>query len=118
MPIYEFVCGQCGRKFRKLVGVVANASPLQCPRCQSENLNRQLSRFARVRNEDDALDDLADDMEALGDSDDPKAMRRLVREMGAGMDDEGLEEDFEAMMDEEASGDSSDPADDGGADDF
>lgn len=116
MPIYEFVCGQCGRKFRMLVGVVANSSPLQCPRCQSDNLNRQMSRFARVRNEDDALDDLADDMEALGDSDNPKTMRRLVKEMSAGMDDEGLEEDFEAMMDEEASGVSGTNADAGGED--
>jgi putative FmdB family regulatory protein len=103
MPIYEFVCTQCRRKFRKLVGVVANATPLQCPRCQSTELNRQISRFARVRSEDETLDSLADEMEAMGDGDDPKAMRRLMREMGKEMG-EDMDEDFEQMMEEEAAG--------------
>jgi putative FmdB family regulatory protein len=103
MPIYEFVCGQCQRKFRKLVGVVAQSSPLQCPRCQSSDLQRQLSRFARVRSEDDTLDSLADEMEAMEDTDDPRAMRRLVRAMGQEMG-EDLEEEFEQVMEEEASG--------------
>jgi putative FmdB family regulatory protein len=103
MPIYEFVCAQCKRKFRKLVGVVANATPLQCPRCQSTELNRQISRFARVRSEDESLESLADEMESLGDSDDPKAMRRLMREMGREMG-EDLDEEFDMMMEEEAAG--------------
>src|ERR1700722_20036835 len=103
MPIYEFVCSECHRKFRKLVGVVANTAPLQCPRCHSTALNRQISRFARVRNEDDALEAMADEMESMGDTEDPKVMRRLVREMGKEMG-EDLEDDFEQMMEEEASG--------------
>ncbi len=101
MPIYEFICSQCKRKFRKLIGVVANAAPLQCPRCQSTQLNRQISRFARVRNEDEALDSLADEMESMGDTDDPKAMRRLMREMGKEMG-EDLDDDFEQMMEEDS----------------
>ena len=104
MPIYEFVCSQCQRKFRKLVGVVAQPTPLQCPRCQSTDLNRQISRFARVRNEDDALDSLADEMESVGDSEDPKVLRRLMRQMGSAMD-EDMGDEFEQMLDEEVSGD-------------
>jgi putative FmdB family regulatory protein len=103
MPIYEFVCAQCKRKFRKLVGVVANATPPQCPHCQSTRLNLQISRFARVRSEDESLDSLADEMEAMGDSEDPRAMRRLMREMGREMG-EDLDEEFDQMMEEEASG--------------
>ena len=102
MPIYEFICAQCHRKFRKLVGVVANTSPLQCPKCQSTELNRQISRFARVRSEDEAFDALADEMESVGE-DDPRAMQRLVREMGQEMG-EDLGEDFEQMMEEDAAG--------------
>ena len=104
MPIYEFVCSQCQRKFRKLVGVVAQPTPLQCPRCQSTDLNRQISRFARVRSEDDALDSLADEMEFVGDSEDPKVLRRLMRQMGSAMD-EDMGDEFEQMLDEEVSGD-------------
>lgn len=102
MPIYEFVCAQCQRKFRKLVGVVANERPLQCPRCQSTEAKRLISRFARVRAEDESFDALADEMEGM-DENDPKAMRRLMREMGKEMG-EDMEEDFEQMMEEEESG--------------
>ena len=103
MPIYEFVCAQCKRKFRKLVGVVAQSSPLECPRCQSTDLNRQMSRFARVRNEDDTLDSLADEMESIGDTDDPKTLRRMMKEVSGAMG-EDLDDEFEQMMEEEATG--------------
>jgi putative FmdB family regulatory protein len=99
MPIYEFVCGECGRKFRKLVGVVAQSSDPACPRCQSTVLNRQISRFARVRSEDDTLNSLADEMETLGDSDDPKTMRRMMRDMTAAMG-EDMDGDMEQMLEE------------------
>lgn len=104
MPIYEYLCVSCHRKFRKLVGVVAVSAPLVCPHCASTELNRQISRFARVRNEDDALDDLADEMEAMGDTDDPKAIRRMMKEMGSAMG-EDMDDDLEQMIEEEAAGD-------------
>jgi putative FmdB family regulatory protein len=100
MPIYEFVCAQCKRRVRKLVGVIAQPSPLQCPHCQSTDLNRRISRFARVRSEDDTLDSLADELEAAGDTDDPKVMRRLMREIGKEMG-EDLDDEFEQMMEDE-----------------
>ena len=103
MPIYEFVCAQCKRKFRKLVGVVAQPSPLECPRCRSTELNRQISRFSRVRSEDDTLDALADEMESVGDTDDPKTLRRMMKEVSGAMG-EDLDDDFEQMMEEEATG--------------
>jgi putative FmdB family regulatory protein len=103
MPVYEFACAECGKRFRKLVGVVAQTAPLQCPHCQSTVLNRRFSRFARVRSEDDALDSLADEMEVAGETDDPKVMRRLMREIGNEMG-EDLDDEFEQMMEEEASG--------------
>lgn len=111
MPLYEFVCVHCKTRFRKLVGVVANATPLQCPKCASAEVNQRISRFARVRSEDDFLDNLADEMESAGDTEDPKVLRRLMREMGKGLG-EDLDEDFEQMMEEEASGESSETADD------
>ena len=103
MPIYEFVCTQCKRKFRKLVGVVAQSTPLACPKCMSTDLNRQMSRFARVRNEDDALDSLADEMESMGDTDDPKTLRRMMKEVSGAMG-EDLGDEFEQMLDEDGGG--------------
>ena len=97
MPIYEFLCSQCGKRFKKLVGVVANPPPLTCPNCSSDILMRQISRFAKVRTEDDALEDLADDVESYGDTDDPKVMRRMMREMSSAMG-EDMDEDIEEMI--------------------
>jgi putative FmdB family regulatory protein len=99
MPIYEFVCAECGRKFRKLVGVVAQNTAPACPRCQSTTLNRQISRFARVRSEDATFDSLSEEMETLGDSDDPKTMRRMMRDMTAAMG-EDMDDDMEQMLEE------------------
>ncbi len=103
MPIYEFVCSKCRRRFKKLVGVVANSSPLECPSCASTVLDRQISRFARVRSEDDALESIADEVENMGDSDDPKAMRRMMREMSSAMG-EDMDEDIDQLIEEEAAG--------------
>ncbi len=97
MPIYEFICGECGRKFRKLVGVIAQSTPPTCPRCQSTTLNRQLSRFARVRSEDDTLNSLSDEMEMHGDSEDPQTIRRMMRDMTAAMG-EDMTDDIEQAL--------------------
>lgn len=106
MPIYEYLCSQCNRKFRKLVGMIANVSEPQCPHCHSIDLKRQISRFARLRTEDDTLDSLADEMESVDESS-PAAMRRLVRAMGDEMG-EDLTDEFEQSL-EEGEHNSSDP---------
>ena len=100
MPIFEFLCNHCGRKFSALVGVVAGASSPVCPKCgQSDGLTKLVSRFARLRSEDETIDALAEQAEAV-DSDDPKAMRRLMKEMAGEMGDDMDADEFEALMDE------------------
>lgn len=103
MPIFEFQCDKCGKQFSALVGVVANAKPPACPKCGSTALSKLVSRFARLRSEDEKLDSLADES-AIGDiENDPKAMRRWVRDMGKAMDDD-MDDDLEEAMEEELSG--------------
>ena len=107
MPIFEYICNECSRKFSALVGVVADAQPPACPKCGSSDLKKLVSRFARVRSEDEALDSLADAADSA-DLEDPKAMRRFMKEMskemGEDMDGEDFEEMMEQAMDEEAAG--------------
>ncbi len=100
MPIYEFRCSGCRRKFRRLLGVTASSGPLACPTCKSTDVIRLISRFARVRTEDDTLEALADDMEALGEDADSGAMRRVMRDMGSALDDDGIDEEIDEMMSE------------------
>lgn len=103
MPIFEYRCESCGRPFSALVGVVANPKPTACPRCGSTSLEKQVSRFARLRSEDETLENLTDESQFGDIENDPKAMRKWVKEMSAAMD-EDMEEDFEAAMDEEMGG--------------
>jgi hypothetical protein len=59
-----------------------------------------MSRFARVRSEDDRLDSLADPS-SLGDLDenDPKSVARWAKKMGKELG-EDVGEDFDQMMEE------------------
>ena len=43
MPLYEYVCRRCSRRFEALVMGAGTAS---CPDCRSENLEKLFSTFA------------------------------------------------------------------------
>jgi len=77
------------------------SAPVQCPHCSSADSKRLISRFARVRSDDDALDAIADEVDSMGDSDDPRVMRRLMKEMSSAMG-EDMDEDIEQMMEDDA----------------
>jgi putative FmdB family regulatory protein len=106
MPIFEYRCKGCGRRFSVLVGVVANSDPLECPRCHGTDLVKLVSRFARPRSEDEILDSLADPSN-LGDLDenDPKSIARWMKKMGKEMGEDFGDEFEEALEEAEAEGD-------------
>ena len=98
MPLFEFRCEECNRRFTLLVGMVAEQKRQECPRCGSARLRKLISRFAVARGEESVLDDMADPS-SLGDPEDPRAMadwmRRVGREMG-----EDLGDDFDELVEE------------------
>ncbi len=98
MPIFEFACNDCtlGR-FSELVGVLASQTPVQCPRCKSHNVKKLVSRFARIRSIDEALDSLADLADRVDESN-PKSMRHLMNEVAHGMGDELTGDDVEELL--------------------
>lgn len=98
MPVYEFRCGKCGKKFAQLIGVTADSKEPHCKYCGSHDVARLVSRFARIRSEDEKLDAL-EDAALAGDADDPKSMRRLMGEMAREMGDD-LGEDVDELLDE------------------
>jgi putative FmdB family regulatory protein len=103
MPVFEFRCAACGRKFEALVGMTADQAELACPKCGSREATKLVSRFARVRSEDDRVDSLADRLESMAEPDDPGQMRQLVREMGKAMD-EDLSDEMEEMYEADLEG--------------
>ncbi|GBC91722.1 hypothetical protein HRbin15_00177 [bacterium HR15] len=101
MPLYEYRCQQCRRRFTLLLSVAERDEPQVCPHCGATQSRRLVSRVARLRTEDQMLDDLADRMEMAGDPDDPRTMRTFLREMSAAMDEDPTE--MEALLEEELS---------------
>jgi putative FmdB family regulatory protein len=103
MPVYEYRCAACGKKFQALVGVVAGPADERCPHCGSQDTKKLVSRFARYRNEDDRLDELAERMDTMGEPDSSSEMRGVMREMGKAMDDDASDE-MEEMLEAELEG--------------
>ncbi len=46
MPLYEYSCRGCGRRFEVLQRVGADGSDVACPGCGGREVARQLSTFA------------------------------------------------------------------------
>ena len=53
MPIYEFYCKKCHRIFNFFSGSVNVEKIPDCPKCQTTKLERQMSRFATLKNRGD-----------------------------------------------------------------
>jgi putative FmdB family regulatory protein len=91
MPLFDYKCRDCRKRFSLLVGVVAESQEEKCPVCGSTNITRLISRFARLRTEDELIESLADPA-AVGDLEDPKQlhnwMKRMGKEMGEDLGDE------------------------------
>jgi len=107
MPLYEYRCQNCQKRFPYLVGVVADNPDPACPKCHSTDLQKLMSRVGRLRSEDEFLDSLADPT-TMGDLDDPKQMRQWARKMGRELGSEmgeDLSEEFEELIEAEAHGD-------------
>ena len=101
MPIFEFRCQGCGKKFSTLIGMTAEPDDARCPHCGSGKAMKLVSRFTRGRTEDDRVEDLADEIDLSGEPDSPSKMRGMMKEMGKALDEdmsEDMEEMFEADM--------------------
>ncbi len=46
MPIFEFVCSECGNPFEELVRSASAVSEVVCPSCGSQQVKKQISTFA------------------------------------------------------------------------
>jgi putative FmdB family regulatory protein len=48
MPIFEYVCGKCGKLFEKLILGRSQESPA-CPHCGSKQVEQKFSTFSSGR---------------------------------------------------------------------
>ena len=65
MPLFEYLCPKCTRKFEVLVGMTAEKAPRVCPDCGCKSCKKLISRIAHPpKSEDDFDGGDFDDMEA------------------------------------------------------
>lgn len=98
MPVYEYKCNQCSKRFAKLIGMTADSSEPVCPQCASTDVHKLISKFTRGRGEDEVLESF-EDAASTADMNDPKAMGKIMREMGRTLAEDG-EGDIDEMIDE------------------
>jgi len=84
--------------------MTAQPDEVKCPACGSLQAQKLVSRFARYRNEDDRIDELADKFENMADVDDHSAMRSMVRDLGKAMD-EDVSDEMEELFEADLAGD-------------
>ncbi|MCJ7586646.1 MAG: zinc ribbon domain-containing protein [Candidatus Aminicenantes bacterium] len=66
MPIYEYLCRECGRKSTFVTLSVKAALVPKCRKCGSENLEKLVSRFAVGRSGESRAESLADPSKLAG----------------------------------------------------
>ncbi len=95
MPIYEFLCQDCGKMSSFLVMNIRTPFSPECKKCQSKRMTRLISRVARIRSEESRLESLADPSKFSDlDERDPASMARWMKKMGKELG-EDIEKDFE-----------------------
>jgi putative FmdB family regulatory protein len=51
MPIYEYRCSECGKKFEKLLLSISSTSQVECPRCGGRKVEKLFSLFGTKASE-------------------------------------------------------------------
>ena len=46
MPLYEFMCDKCGKRFEELFRSLTERRRPRCPHCKSGNVHKMFSTFA------------------------------------------------------------------------
>jgi|SRR3990172_11137017 len=107
MPIYEYRCRQCGKRFSVLTLRVSEVVQPRCEKCGSRAADRLMSRFAMPKSDEARMEALADPSQLGGlDENDPQSVSRWMRKMGKEMGEDIGDEEIDAMMqDAEGGGD-------------
>jgi len=114
MPIYEYLCNDCGKISEFLLIKTGETFTPQCKRCKSKKMSRVLSKVRVIRSEESRMESLADPSKWGGlDEKDPKNMARWMKRLGKEMEEE-MGEDVDQMVDEAMEEERASKLDEGG----
>lgn len=78
MPIYEYICKKCGRRNSFLVYPWENEE-LKCKFCGSGKLQRIISRFARLRSDEERIERTVEDAMHSVDINNPESIKNWMK---------------------------------------
>lgn len=108
MPSYEYRCLDCKRRFEIFVSYDEyDQLQVTCPHCESNRVQRRLSRIRIAKSDDQRMEDLADPSALEGLEDDPQSLGRMMRKMSREMG-EDLGPEFDEVVDRLEKGQSPD----------
>lgn len=89
MPTYEFQCNECHRRFDVFLSYkeYENAS-IQCTYCGSKNIRRRIGRIRVAKSDAARLEEMSGPAALDGIENDPRALGRMMREMGSQIGEE------------------------------
>lgn len=89
MPTYENRCKDCQHRFEVFLTYAEfDQKSVACPACKSENIQRRIGRIRIAKTEESRIEDMVDPSKLDGIEDDPKALGRLMRQMGSELGEE------------------------------
>jgi len=99
MPIYEYQCRDCGKRFSFLIFSIKEEFEPRCSFCGSINTRRLISRVRVLKSEEARLENLADPSKFADlDEKDPASVARWMKKFGKEMG-EDLGPEFEEELD-------------------
>ncbi|MFN3308897.1 MAG: FmdB family zinc ribbon protein [Anaerolineales bacterium] len=99
MPYYPYGCLDCHKRFEIFLSYSEYGTrPVNCPFCNSQNVQRRITRVRIAKSEESRLEELADPSMLAGLEDDPKALGRMMRRMGDELGEE-LPPEFDEVVD-------------------
>jgi putative FmdB family regulatory protein len=86
MPNYEYRCLNCRRRFDIFMSYAEyGARQVNCPHCQSEQVQRKIGRIRFARSEESRTDEFSGLDSLEGMENDPQALGKMMRKMSSEM---------------------------------
>ena len=99
MPNYDYICLDCRKRFDVFLTYSEyGVRPVTCSHCGSGNVRRRVPRVRVLKSDESRLANFDDPSALEGLEDDPKALGRMMREMGKEMGEE-LPPEFDEVVD-------------------
>jgi putative FmdB family regulatory protein len=99
MPTYQYRCLNCKKRFEIFLSYKEyGVKSVQCPHCESDQVERRIGRVRVAKSEESRLDALTDPSGLEGLENDPQALGKMMRKMGNEMG-EDVGPEFDEVVD-------------------